>query len=73
MISGLQINHVPDFGNQPGKNEKINGCQNTDLFEYRASCRNYEYFPQIVFGRLTVIIFYSIFLFFTRKRAVGYF
>lgn len=33
MISGLQINHVPDFGNQPEKNEKINGCQNTDLFE----------------------------------------
>jgi len=39
----------------------------------RASCRNYEYFIEIVFGRFTVIIFYSIFCFFTRKRAVGYF
>ena len=46
------------------------------LREYRhngASCRNYEYISEIVFGRLTVIIFYSIFCFFTRKSAVGYF
>ena len=50
------------------------GAQNLiNNFISGASCRNYEYFPEIVFGGPTFIFFSFIFYFFTRKMTVGYF